>query len=157
MPKKSTGRPRGRPAHVPTALSRRKVAIAAGGGMRHQDIAIALGINRDTLTKHYERELSVVAIEKRMEALQGLHAAAKKGSAAAVKAYLAMQPELAAPPAGVGDGWSTQPAAPTPPAPEPQQKLAAPLGKKDQQKADAATAHVGTEWETILKPSASLQ
>ena len=148
MPTKSTGRKRGRPAHVPTALTRRKVSIAAGGGMLHQEIAIALGISRDTLAKYYERELSVVALERRMEALMGIHAAAKKGSAAAAKAYLAVAPQLAPPPVGVGDGIGVLPAAPVAaPAASP---VAQPLGKKEAANVAARSAQAGTEWDGLL-------
>jgi hypothetical protein len=141
MPNKPAKRPRGRPEHQVTAATRRQVSIAAGGGMRHEDIAIALGISRETLRKHYITELTVVASLRRLEVLQSLHIAAKKGSTSAAKAYLANEPQLEAPPAGVGDG------AAAPAVPEKQVKMATPLGKKEQANADAKTAHVGTEWD----------
>jgi len=155
MPTKRATEPkrgRGRPPHAPTPALRRRVSIAAGGGMRHEDIALALGINRDTLAKYYEQELSVGAMERRAEVMQALHAAAKRGSSSAAKAYLLLEPQLAAPP--LPDGVSPQPEAPGPaPAPEPRQ---ARVGKKEQQKADAVTAQQGTDWESLL-PGAPLQ
>lgn len=145
MPEKSTQkRGRGRPAHVPTAATRRKVAIAAGGGMLHEQIAIALQISTDTLRKYYEHELSVGANQRRLEVLEALYRVViKKGSTSAAKVYLANEPQLAVPPA------------PQPPAPAPaaEASTATPgpkLGKKEQAQADAVTAAQGTEWADIL-------
>lgn len=121
--------------------------------MRHQDIAIALGICVDTLTKHYEAELSVGAVARRLEVLQGLHKAAKKGSSSAARAYLEHSPQLAPPPAGVGD---PRPPAAAPAAAAPAPKPAA-LGKKEQLNADARTAQVGTDWETLLPSGGTVQ
>lgn len=125
--------------------------------MRHVDIAIALGISRETLEKYYEAELSTGANLRRMEALHGLYTAAKRGNAAAVKAYLSLTPELASPRPGVGDD---RPPAAAPAAAASNQaavtpKPAVPLGKKEQAQADARTAHVGTEWDALLSPSST--
>jgi hypothetical protein len=152
MPTNSPKRPRGRPAHKPTPAMRRQVSVAAGGGMRHQDIAIALGIDRDTLAKHYQAELTVVATMRRMEVLQALHIAAKKGSSSAAKAYLANEPHFSVPPEGVGDAAAAQP----PEAPKTTPKEV-PLGKKAQADADAVTAARGTGWDDLLSTRAPLQ
>lgn len=157
MPKKPPSRNRGRPAHVPTAATRRKVSIAAGGGMLHEQIAIALGIGTDTLRKYYEPELSVGANLRRMEVLQSQYSAAmKKGSTAAARVYLANMPQFVVPPAEPADppapavtpatGAQPEAAAPAPKAPK--------LGKKEQAQVDATTAAQGTEWADIL-PSSS--
>ena len=119
--------------------------------MRHEDIALALGINRDTLTKYYEQELSIGAMERRAEVMQALHAAAKRGSSSAAKAYLLLEPQLAAPPAPEGDQSAAPAAAP---AAEPRP---ARVGKKEQQKADAVTAQQGTDWDGLLPSGAPLQ
>lgn len=111
---------------------RQAVAAAAGGGMSHEEMAIALSISRNTLEKHFEAELSVGAFKKRMEVLQAMHRAAKGGNVAAQKAYMQLQPRLSAPPV-------------TTTAPK-----AEPLGKKAQADAAALTAGQGTEWETLL-------
>lgn len=147
MPKKVTTRGRGRPPHEPTAATRRKVSIAAGGGMLHEQIAIALGINTDTPRKYYEHELSVGASQRRMEVLSAqFQAATKKGSTSAARVYLANEPQVAAPPVP----------APTP-APAPA-AVAAKLGKKEQAQADAQTAQQGTGWAELLpKPGTPLQ
>jgi hypothetical protein len=131
-----------RPTFKPTAAQRRTVSIAAGGGMAHADIAEALGISRPTLLKHFEVELSVMAKLRRMEVLQAMFVAAKKGNVAAQKAFVAMTPTSAVPPL---------------PA-EFEKPKAAAVGKKEQAQAEAQVAHVGTEWEELLKrPSAPLQ
>lgn len=122
----------GRPEWKPTAEQKAKVEIAAGGGMSHEEIAIALGISAPTLKKHLGDELSRGAHLRRVEVLEALHqAATKKGNAAAAKAYLAGIPEAAAPdldPEGAGEK----------------------LGKKAQANEDAKKAQVGTGWAEIL-------
>lgn len=134
---------RGRPEYKPTGAVRLKVSIAAGGGMPHEEIAIGLGISRNTLEKHFQHELSVGANERRLEVLEAMHKAATKrgkGNVAAQKAYLAMTPAAVAPPL------------PKEPKPEP-------LGKKEQANVDAKTAQEGTAWSELLPrpPNAQLQ
>ena len=123
---------------------RRQVAVAAGGGMSHEAIAIGLGISRNTLEKHFEAELSSGAYARRIQVLNAMHAAALKGNMTAARAYLANDPRMAAPPA---------PAHPGTDAP------AKPDGKKAQAQADAVTAAVGTDWEQLLAlpPAAPMQ
>lgn len=110
--------------------------------MRHDDIAIAIGVCRDTLTKHFEIELSAGAAARRMEVLQALFIAAKKGSSSAAKAFLAADPLLGVPrvPAQAEKPAATS-AAPV---------VAAKLGKKEQAQADAETATDNTEWASLL-------
>lgn len=128
-------RARGRPSFKPTAAQRSTVAIAAGGGMTHFEIAMGLGISQPTLLKHFERELSVGAHAKRLEIVKALHAAAKRGSVAAAKAYMLLEPTSSAPPV------------PTPPKPVKEE----PLGKKGQASLDAIDAAKDTGWEGILQ------
>jgi hypothetical protein len=128
----------GRPAFAPTAAMRKRVAIAAGGGMSHEEIALGLGLARNTLEKYFERELSIGAYEKRLEVLQAMQQAAKRGNVAAQKAYMQLTPRAAAPPL---------------PMPE----KSKPEGKKAQAQADAQTAHVGTDWDTLLKAPVAVQ
>lgn len=120
----------GRPAYKPTPVSRRKVTNAAAGGMSHEEIAIALGISRNTLEKHYEMELSTGALNRRAEVLDAMARTALKGNVSAQKAFLALTPTLAAPPL------------------EPSKPEA--LGKKAQANEDAKTAAAGTDWEDLL-------
>lgn len=124
---------RGRPEYAPTKAQRDRVAIAAGGGMAHEEIALGLGISRTTLLKHFRLELSVGAYEKRLEVLQAMFKSAKGGNVAAQKAYVGLTPALSAPPAEAEQAEKT-------PA----------KGKKEQAKEDAVTAQVGTEWGDLL-------
>lgn len=119
---------------------RRRVAIAAGCGMSHEEIAIGLDISRPTLEKHFEHELSVGAYQKRMEVFEGLHRAAKKGNAAAVRLFTLINPQIAPPPVH------------TAAAPKEQKR-----GKKEQAEMDAVTAQQGTDWGDILPSSKALQ
>jgi hypothetical protein len=156
MPVKSTTkRSRGRPAHVPTAASKRKVAIAAGGGALHEQIAVSLEISTDTLRKYYEHELSVGASQRRVNVLEALYKAViSKGSTSAAKLYLANEPQFIVPPLTAPPAAATVPAAAATVAPAPAPKL----GKKDQAAADAVTAAEGTAWNDILpKPGMPLQ
>lgn len=130
-----------RPAYKPTAAARRKVSIAAGAGMSHEDIALSLGITRPTLSKHFESELSIGANAKRLEVLVAMFAAAKKGNVAAQKAYMSTVPAIAAPPAQP-DAAGTTPAKP------------ARTGKKEQANIDAQQAGAGTGWDALLNPTA---
>lgn len=115
---------------------RRKVAIAAGGGMAHEDIALAIGITPPTLRKHYAHELSVGAHERRLEVLEAAFKAAIAGKIAAQRLYLSATPGAAAPD----------------PDPEP---VAKPAGKKAEAHESAKTAHVGSDWEELLgRPAA---
>ena len=127
-----TGAP---PARVPVAL------YLATATAKPADIATALGISRETLEKHFEAELSAGALERRMEVLQALHAAAKRGSSSAARAYLQHEATPAVPPA---------------PQPDAAAKSET-LGKKAQAQADAVTAARGTEWDNLLGPTAPVQ
>lgn len=134
----------GRPKLEFTATQRRKVAVAAAGGMSHEAIAEALGISRNSLEKHFQSELSTVAHQRRMEVLMAQFQAAKRGNVSAQKAFLANEPQAAVPPL---------PMNPPALAPTPARR-----GKKEQAQAEAVTAARGTEWDEILpKPGQPLQ
>lgn len=98
--------------------------------MSHEEIAVALGLHRHTLEKHYAAELSSGALGRRMEVLDAMARTALKGNVSAQKSFLAMTPTLAAPPV------------------EPEK----PVGKKEQANADAITAASGTDWADLLPP-----
>ena len=112
--------------------------------MSHEEIALGLGISRNTLEKHFMRELSIGAYEKRLEVLDAMQRAAKRGNVAAQKAYMQLTPHAAVTPQPQEPKASAKASAKEPP-----------LGKKEQAQADAATAQTGTDWESLLKPGAS--
>ena len=125
MAKAGTKAVPGRPAFKATTAQRNAVAVGAGAGMPHSEIALALGVSRSTLIRHFKLELSSGAAAKRIQVLCALYTAAKRGSASAAKCYLAL---------------GTAPAAPREPAP----------GKKVLAQRAAVTAAIGSDWESLL-------
>lgn len=125
-----------RPPFKPTAVQRQHVAIAAAGGMAHEEIAQALGIARNTLEKHFGLELSTGAHKRRLGWLVAMDKAARGGNVAAQKALLSTSPTPLAPPSVPG-----QPVAAEKPVK---------LGKKEQANAAAVGAQAGTEWNDLL-------
>lgn len=136
----------GRPSFKPTPAQRRKVAAAKAGGMSEDSIALALGITRPTLAKHFMVELTTGAAVKRMEAVDALYAQAKRGNVAAIKAVLLLG-------AAVEPAQPGAPAGEAPPAPAP----AARLGKKEAQQVAAVGAADGTPWAGVLPGSQRVQ
>lgn len=125
-----------RPEFKVTDALRRRVAIAAGSGrLTHEEIAIGLGIARETLEKHFEEELSIGAYERRLDVIEAMYDSAAKGNITSARAYLENAPRAAAPPAS---------------ADSPEPKPAA-VGKKQQANVDATTAAAGTDWEDLLR------
>lgn len=123
---------RGRPPFAPTEAQRRHVSIAAGAGMDHGEIALAIGVSHVTLSKYFAHELTVGACQRRMEVLVAVHKQAKRGNVAAAKAYGQLAPRPGA------AGTSVD-------------------GKKAQAQVAAGTAQQGTEWESLLTPPTSVQ
>jgi hypothetical protein len=135
---------------VPSKASRQRVAIGAAAGMRHQDIAIAMGIDRKTLAKHYAYELSNGAHARRLDVLHGLYLSAKKGSSSAARAFLAHEPQLVVPDRELQEPTSIP--APTQGAPK-----VVPMGKKERANAEAVDAQRGTKWDALLTPRGKMQ
>lgn len=124
----------GRPEHVPTDDTREQVEILVAGGMRHWQIAAALGISEPTLNQYYQRELDTGRSRKTAAVLQALfQAGVKGGNVAALKAWLAQ-------PHGLEDA----------PPPEDRPAKEQPMGKKEQQMNAAFTAAQGTPWAGLL-------
>lgn len=140
---------------------REKVAIAVGGGMRHEEIAEALGISAPTLRKHFDAELSRVAHTKRLEALVALQKSAKKGNVSAIRAYLNLVPTTTASADLPGEQPSTPAAAPAGTTSEPHaaaaMPVAVPLGKKEAAQVAAFSAQAGTEWDGLLPKITAIQ
>jgi hypothetical protein len=128
----------GRPEFKPTDEQRLMVSVAAGAGCTQDAIAIAVGITKPTLLKHFAFELTTGAQARRIEVIQGLFDAAKRGSPAAAKAYLSQ---------GVKP-TDSPPSEPEVPLPE---------GKKAQANANARVNHKGTSWEQLLEPVSTVQ
>lgn len=116
----------------PTDEQRHAISVVAGSGVTHEEIALGLGISVSQLKEHFAEELTRGAYARRQEVIEATYKAALKGSSAAAKAYLRMDPKPAAPPL-------------------PKVKKQAEPGKKEQANADAKTAQAGTEWENLLK------
>lgn len=120
--------------------------------MAEEMIALALGITRPTLQKHFMVELTTGAAVRKMEAMDALFAAAKKGNVSAIKAVVLIQsafeppanPDPAAPGASAGSAA---------PAPGPTARL----GKKEVAAAAAVTAADGTEWADLLPRNGQVQ
>jgi hypothetical protein len=126
-----------RPPYEPTQELREKVSVAAGGGMKKEKIAIALGISLPTLEKYYDAELSCGAYQRRMEVLSAMHGAALKGNVSAQRAYMQLEPELSVPP---------------------EEKSAPKLGKKDAANAEAHTAAAhDPQWRELLPGQAGVK
>ena len=113
--------------------------------MTEESIALAVGITIPTLRKHFMPELTTGAAVKKMEAMDALYAAAKKGNVSAIKTVLLLQSGSEPPPQPGSD-----PAAAAPP---PSQRL----GKKEAAQIAASSAADGTDWAGILPGSAQVQ
>lgn len=105
-------------------------------GDSHDTIARALGIDDDTLRKHFPEELLNGAAKKRRQAVDMVFKGAKGGNASLIKRLEEM---TRASSADVGDDEQSRPKA---------QKL----GKKEAQRQEAIGAGAGTEWGDDLAP-----
>ena len=70
---------RGRPPHLANATTRKKVFNLSIVGTRHEDIALVMGINNNTLTKYYSDELEKGRIEANAAVAGTLYEKAKQG------------------------------------------------------------------------------
>jgi hypothetical protein len=134
-------RPRGRPSHTPTDATKRKVSIAAGAGITRENIALSMGIDRDTLAKHYEHELTVVAQERCLAVVLAVYDKAVDGNTSAAKLYLQgiAKPEPVPTPTDASLEIVSMPSQAT--------------GVKAQRNEDAKVAQQGTEWASLLPSS----
>lgn len=78
----------GRPEHKPTAKDRAEVEQLAGFGIPQDDIAKLIGINRNTLEKHYRQELDNGATKAIAKVAGALFKRAMGDDAAAVSAQI---------------------------------------------------------------------
>lgn len=63
----------GRPAHKPSAQSRRQVEAMAGYGVPAEDIGRVLGIDAKTLRKHYREELDTGRVKANSKVAEALY------------------------------------------------------------------------------------
>lgn len=133
MSKKSSNHAGGKEKHRVTQGNRDLVAIAAGAGMPHTEIAQGLGIARNTLERWYGKELKEGAYARRLLVISAMYHAATgaKPNVTAGKAYMALVPKDV--------------------LPKPSRKRKeVPLGKKEQAQVDARSSAHGTDWSDDL-------
>ena len=78
----------GRPAHLKTADTQKKVFELSTVGTRYEDIALVLGISDDTLTKYYKPELEKGRIEANAAVAGTLFEKAKQGDTSSMIFWL---------------------------------------------------------------------
>ena len=83
-----TTKGRGRPAHEPTTETRAQVDALAGYGIRQDEIAAYLGIDKKTLSKHYREELDAAVVKANSAVARSLHKQATEGNVAAAIFWL---------------------------------------------------------------------
>lgn len=137
---------RGRPAFKPTPALRRKVEQCVFGGMSKCDIAAGLGIDENTLRKHFEHELHIGLSRRRIEVLDILFSAARKGNVTAAKKLEEMgaRTALAAEFDGADDADPAQPK---------QQAKTVKPGKKEEAAASARDMLHDEEWGADIAAS----
>ncbi len=74
-----------RPRFKPTAKQRDRVKLCKADGWSNDRIARQLGISRPTLEQYFAEEIEFGADAKRIELIEAMDAAAKKGNASAGK------------------------------------------------------------------------
>lgn len=130
-------RGRGRPSFVPTPALRRTVERMIACGDTHDVVARALGIDPNTLRKHFESELAHGYAKKRREIVDMLFDGAKKGNASLIKRVEEMT-RLAGPAA---DFEARDPAGTE------QKRTRQPVkGKKEVQRDEAMNAGLSSDW-----------
>jgi DNA-binding CsgD family transcriptional regulator len=122
--------PRGRKKLKVTNDLREHVAVLRAGGMERDEIADAIGCSERTLRTYFLPELNEGKSVKRAEAIAKLFELGMAGSVPALKAFLALGVKADAIPRLPRD---------------------AKLGKKEQAKKDAHTAHQGGRWGALLE------
>lgn len=133
-------RKRGRPAFAPTPVMRTTVERMLACGDSQNTIARSLGIDDDTLRKHFPEELANGAARRRREVVDWLFKGARAGNSALIKRVEEMTRAVSATADIVGDE-----AAPERPAIDKR-------GKKEIRRDQALVAGEDSEWGEDLKP-----
>ena len=74
--------------HEPTSETRTKVSALAGVGTPQDQIALIIGISKNTLIKHYRKELNTAMVMANAQVAQSLYQQAKSGNTAAAIFWL---------------------------------------------------------------------
>lgn len=134
-----TGRGKGRPEHEPTAATRQMVEVLSGFAINRENISAVLGITIPTLAKHYAEELKNGTAKVETKLISNLLTIASGRDAVALRAIcFALQTRF---------GWSAY--VPRPER-ESEKETAPILGKKEQALLDAKTAHLDSEWGSLV-------
>ena len=79
----------GRPSYIPTHRERERVTVLVGAGWGERDIAMALGVARETLRRHFPDELAHGRVRCRALVVEALFDAARiPGRVSAQRAWL---------------------------------------------------------------------
>lgn len=140
--KRKVKRKIGRPAHKPTAATRKKVEILRADGWSWERIARNIGIEKPTLAKHYMQELKYGDDNVRAALLGRIYEKAMEGNVSAARAFEKMTSSSIAPPDPNRAGE---------PVAVPVEKPVEVLGKKEQARIEAVTAAQGTSWQDLVK------
>ena len=74
--------------HEPTAETRTKVNVLASVGTPQDQIALVIGISKNTLIKHYRKELDTAMTMANAQVAQSLYQQAKSGNTSAAIFWL---------------------------------------------------------------------
>ena len=74
--------------HKPTVETRTKVNVLASVGTPQDQIALVIGISKNTLIKHYRKELDTAMTMANAQVAQSLYQQAKSGNTAAAIFWL---------------------------------------------------------------------
>lgn len=128
-------RGRGRPPHRPTPKDRLNVEVLAGFAIPTEKIAKVIGIDQNTLLKHYAPEIARGGATVEANLVKNLLRLAGGSDGTALKAIMfSLQCRF---------GWSMF--APSAPSAPPK-----PLGKKEEANLVALTAHEDTDWSGLV-------
>lgn len=78
----------GRPPYEPTDQHRQTVKIMAAGGIPAEKIAQAVGVSKQTLYRHYKKEIQTSALEANAAVVASLFKQATKGNVTAAIFWL---------------------------------------------------------------------
>ena len=114
--------------YKPSEEHRQQIESMVGLGITHRDIAKIMGVTIPTLNKYYKAEMKLGAIKANIRVANRLYKLATRENASAAACIYWTKVRM---------GWKE-------PAPD------RPLGKKEQQEADALHAEKGTRWAGLL-------